>query len=121
MSEKAYCREGHLLTIEKRSEGRSGYVCHCEPCGDMCDPEPTSGSGDTKANAVAEYVAMDGGSILAFPESFTALQALEFCHRDRSILASPAKMSQLLEDLAASQFAAGVLRGREIATQREDE
>jgi hypothetical protein len=121
MGLKAYCREGHLLTVEKRSEGRYGYLCHCEPCGDMAELHPTSGFGDTRVYAVAEYVANHGGSVLSLPESFTALQALEFCHRDRSILTSPAKMAHLLEDLAASQYAAGILRGREIATEREDE
>jgi hypothetical protein len=121
VSEKAYCREGHLLTVERRDGGMPGYICHCEPCGDRCDPEPTYESHEKKAGAVAEYVANHGGSLLSLPESFTALQALEFCHRDRSILASPAKMSQLLEDLAASQFAAGIERGREIANQPEDE
>lgn len=118
---KAYCKEGHVLTVEGRSEGRSGYLCHCEPCGDMAELHPTYGSGDTQTNAVAEYLANHGGALLEFPFSFGASEALEFCHQDPSILASPAKLSQLLEGLAASQYEAGIARGREIATQREDD
>ncbi len=48
-------------------------------------------------------------------------QALERCHQDKSILASPAALLALLQELAASQFEAGVLRGREIESQREDD
>ncbi len=51
----------------------------------------------------------------------TAHQALERCHQDPGILASPVALLALLQELAASQYAAGILRGREIATEREDE
>ena len=49
----------------------------------------------------------------------TPHQALERCHQDKNILATPAALLALLQELAASQFEAGIARGREIATQRE--
>ncbi len=121
MSAFAYCREGHLLTVDKEEHYRGYWRCHCEPCGDLCDPEVVfCESRAKKEDAVAEYVANHGGSTLELPETFTPLQALEFCHHDPSIIASPAKLSQLLYALAACQFAAGVERGRETANQTED-
>lgn len=48
-------------------------------------------------------------------------QALEKCHQDKTILASPAALLLLLQELAASQFEAGLERGKEIANQREDD